>query len=1137
MKVRLLFVFLITCFAALAQDDPGKRLIKDLIVTDSILQIDSLSLSPYDFKIFYNKNTEIAPSGYWVDFAKAQVHIKGDFNEFPKEIRVQYTLLPDFITKKYSALDPGIISDKTVDITSLYYPEKASGQVNELFGGLNSTGSLSRSITVGNNQDAVINSNFNLQLDGELSKNVSIRASITDNNIPLSDGGYTQRIQDFDRIYLEIYSKNWTLQGGDINLTNTANYFMRFSKKITGLYVGAMLNPGFGELSVFASGGLVRGSFSTYRFNGSEGNQGPYKIVGENSEQVFYILSGSETVYANGTPLKRGDNNDYIIDYTNGEIIFTPLFPVNANMRFTIDYQIAENNYTRFISYDGIKVSNEKLDISVNYYNETDSKNRPVEQELTESQQTVLSEAGDDKLKMISPSAVPVEAANNKILYKKILTEGTEQYVYSNDPAEVLYEVRFSQVGKNKGDYEIVTTLAAGRVFGYVPPVEGKKQGSYAALIQLIAPESYQIVDIATKYEPNDKIELNAELAVSILDQNLFSDLDDDNNNGFASKILYEQLLVDKGWDLHGNLNYEYIADNFRTIERYRNIEFLRDWNLNDPQIILLQDQQFAAGGLTFSDKKESRVMYQFENLRFNEAYQGTRNYLSGTIKFKNTRVDLNSALMQSGTTQDKTNFLRSNFSLLQKLGKGWVGARTDFERNEIKEKGTGNLSLMSHQLFDIDGYTGLGDSTKTYAEIGYRYQKTDSVRYNDLTNFNQANTYYAKMKFEPFNNGTFILNTNYRKVNNKFDDQEESINGRLTYNQALFKNMVNFNINYQTRSGVLPQQDFSYVEVEPGKGFYSWIDFNNNGIQELDEFVAAAFPDEAIYVKVLLPTVLYIRSHENRFSQAINLQATSWRNRTGLKKLASYFSDQAFFLIQSNEKRDNGSINFNPIGYEEGQLLSLDQQIRNSLFFNRGLQKFSTGYLFLKNRKKSFFAVDNQDVSIGTHEITFSHRINGFWLFDMNASKSNTDSESTIYTNRNYELKTYEISPKISYFFDRKLRFDAGYTYKDKENKLQAMEMLAMNKVSFGGQYTNLNKITVLGNLSYLRNSFEGNTNSVVGYQMLEGFQPGKNLTWNLSLQKRLLTYLDLNFNYSGRKSETSNTIHTGTLQVRASF
>lgn len=119
----------------------------------------------------------------------------------------------------------------------------------------------------------------------------------------------------------------------------------------------------------------------------------------------------------------------------------------------------------------------------------------------------------------------------------------------------------------------------------------------------------------------------------------------------------------------------------------------------------------------------------------------------------------------------------------------------------------------------------------------------------------------------------------------------------------------------------------------------------------------------------------------------------------------------------------------------------------------------------------------------------------------------------------------------------DRNLRFDGSYTFKDKENTISAFETLVIHKLNLGGQYSNENKITVLGNFGYILNSFEGSVNSVVGYQMLEGFQPGKNLTWNLSMQKRFLTYLDLNFNYTGRKSETSNTIHTGTVQVRASF
>ena len=53
----------------------------------------------------------------------------------------------------------------------------------------------------------------------------------------------------------------------------------------------------------------------------------------------------------------------------------------------------------------------------------------------------------------------------------------------------------------------------------------------------------------------------------------------------------------------------------------------------------------------------------------------------------------------------------------------------------------------------------------------------------------------------------------------------------------------------------------------------------------------------------------------------------------------------------------------------------------------------------------------------------------------------------------------------------------------------------------------------------------------------MLEGLQAGKNSTWRLLLQKNLTQYLDININYQGRKSDTSQTIHTGNVQLRASL
>jgi hypothetical protein len=53
----------------------------------------------------------------------------------------------------------------------------------------------------------------------------------------------------------------------------------------------------------------------------------------------------------------------------------------------------------------------------------------------------------------------------------------------------------------------------------------------------------------------------------------------------------------------------------------------------------------------------------------------------------------------------------------------------------------------------------------------------------------------------------------------------------------------------------------------------------------------------------------------------------------------------------------------------------------------------------------------------------------------------------------------------------------------------------------------------------------------------MLEGLQAGENYTWNLLFNKKLNSFLNLNLNYLGRKSENSKTIHTGSVQLKAIF
>ncbi len=1136
-NILLLFIFF-SCFITQSQTIPKKQITKFFEVSRDTIQIDTVSISPLNFKVYNSLDQIINPNNYQILFDRAQLILNKKIVNTTSIIKVSYESLPEFLTKKYAVLNQKIIAHKTTDLSSLYNPNSQKNNKNsKLFDGLYTSGSLSRGVTMGNNQDAVVNSNFNLQIEGNLSENVGIRASITDNNIPLQEGGYTQRLNEFDRVFIEMYGKNWNIKAGDIYLQNTENYFLKFNKKVAGVYVDANIDHNLGNSKVFASGALVRGKFTTYNFTGEEGNQGPYKIMGENNEQFFLIVSGSETVYANGTPLKRGENYDYIIDYNNGEIIFTTLYPVNANMRFTIDFQIVENNYTRFITYDGAEINTDKLHIGVKYYNETDSKNKTLHQDLTEDQKQILANAGDDTSKMVSISAVPQIYSENKILYKKIIESGIEKFVYSNDPDDELYEVKFSFVGENNGNYYIETTIAPGRVYTFIDPVNNIKQGSYAPVIRLIAPQKLQIADIDMAYHFNEKSVIRSELAFSNNDQNLFSSIDNENNNGFATKINWKQRIIDKNWKLDGIADYEYVSDNFQTVERYRNVEFSRDWNIKNIDSINNYDQQYFTGGLTFSNEEKGIINYQYENLKFNEFFKGNRHNLFTNLKLNNTQFNVKGSAMQSRSIDEENVFYRLFSSVKHNFDRSWVGGKVNYEHNNRKELETQILNKLSHQITEIEGFGGIGDSTKVFTEIGYNYQIVDSVQNNSLQKVNDAHTFFINSKLIQNKTTDLSIYGNYRKVDHVNFDNEESLNARLMYRQTFLKNFIAFNTVYETQSGTLPQQDYSYVEVEPGKGFYNWIDFNDNNIQELDEFVVAKFQDEAIYVRILLPNTNFIKTHRNKFSQSLNINAKSWQNNQGIKKVLSHFSEQAYFIINASEKREGNSINFNPFKFDEKNLLSLDLQIKNSLFFNRGIQKYSTGYIYLNSRKKSFFSYGDQDNQIKSHQLQFSHKLNDFWLLDFNGILSEIESRSNTYANRNYFLNNYEVNPKVSFLYKKNARLEAFYSYKNKENQIIYFETLRMHVLGVNFQYSNRQKFSINANFNWISNDFEGNQNTPVAYQMLEGLQPGNNMTWLLSFQKRLTSFLDLNINYFGRNSENSKTIHTGTVQLRASF
>ena len=50
----------------------------------------------------------------------------------------------------------------------------------------------------------------------------------------------------------------------------------------------------------------------------------------------------------------------------------------------------------------------------------------------------------------------------NKILYKKIVVNGIDAFEYSNNSTDELYNVRFTLVGTNLGNYILINSSAIG---------------------------------------------------------------------------------------------------------------------------------------------------------------------------------------------------------------------------------------------------------------------------------------------------------------------------------------------------------------------------------------------------------------------------------------------------------------------------------------------------------------------------------------------------------------------------------------------------------------------------------------------------------------------------------------------------
>lgn len=1086
------------------------------------------------FQIFDQNNQLISPSNYTINYYRNEIYLDSIYNGKP--IKITYFVNPQLTKSIIYKRDSSLIvtNDKEIDEFHRIDPLNKT-QRFDVFKGLESKGSLIRGIRFGNNQSGSVQSSLDLELSGNLSDDLTIKAAISDNNVPIETDGYTQKLQDFDKVYVEIANKNSKVRAGHIDINQTEDFYNRFSQKVTGLQLSTRLENENSTTDIFATGSVTRGEFKEIDFIGKDGNQGPYRLTGQNNELYVIVLSGSEKVFIDGVQLTRGETNDYVINYNTGEITFTTNRLITSNTRIHVEYLYNSRNYSQLFIYGGIQHQRDRFKIAGHFYSQTDSKNNALGSELSNEEKQILADAGNDKSKMYGVSAILSEFDSNKILYKKSFLGDYQLFEYSANPDDQLYQVTFTYMGANKGNYRSINVTQNGKVYEFIEPIAGIPQGDYEPIKQLVAPKKLQVYTLNGKYDFKSGGFIQFDGGISNHDTNLFSPLDDEENIGLAGRVMAQKDFKYKKWRLTPTAELEFLNQNYYTVEGIRNVEFARDFNIS--QEFLGLRQLFAKAGLETDWNNKLKTTYRFSYLDFKDYYKGFKNEITSNFITDKDEWSAQVNHLNTQATDQDSKYLRFNTEGKRKIAKEiYIGTRFYGENNELNIHENQLKSPLSFKFNEFQIKGGWSDSIGRKIDVTLYTRKDDSIRLNNWVHMQNSKGIIFNSQLIQKADHQLTLNFHYRKVNYQYENSpnEAFMVGNIKWYKAFFHQGLTMNLDYGLGSGVEPQREFQYVKVADGMGIYKWTDYNGDGIEQLDEFEIAEFVDQANYIRVYTNTIEYLKTNKNEFNFSMRIRPQQIFQSKN--KFLGRWSFQQVIAATNSLRKENDALEWNPFT-NSASILGKTRNIRSIVYFNQGANyKWLATYTFNQQANQTYVYTGAEARDMQTNTLLVRYNLNESLYVQNETEVSKIKTNSDLFASRRYQLENYKLYPKVTYQYGKSLHTSLFYAYQHKRNKI-GIEELNQSELGAEIQWTEVSKMSLLGSYSFVKNAFIGNGESVVGNQMMDGLRAGNNMVWQLQVQRQINSFLQLNISYDGRKTEENKAIHTGSVQLQARF
>ncbi len=1171
-------------------------------VAPSILLQDSLDIIPTSVNC---RCVGIADS-IWFSYAARQVQI--DTALLPSgcsQLEISWRVFPFALTKplyRFDSLAWLRALDSEIPIEYDFGQTTQSSAPLWQSPGLNTSGAYTRGFALGNSQNLNFNSDLNLQMSGRLGHDVEINAAIADNTVPVQPDGSTRNIQEFDRIYVQLRRHQQSLLAGDFEIAHQPNrYFTRYFKKLQGAQVSTahLVSERFSLQrskpdTVFAraTASISRGKFNRMVIQGAEGNQGPYRLQGAEGERFIIVLAGTEKVWIDGQLMRRGQEDDYVIDYNLGELTFTARRLITKDIRIIIEYEYVVQAYLRtLLTTETEWVSGNKR-AYLSTYSEQDNPNSSGIQALSNAERLRLSTIGDSVATAFASGVDTLREGfdPNRVLYKWIdtLVCGVPGRVlaFSANRDSAILSVRWSEVPQGTGNYRLATANTNGRVYEYVAPdpVSCQPQGNYEPVTKLTAPERRQIFAVGGEIKTGKNNRYAIETALSNRDPNRLSRTDDSDNYGLGLAVSARKVWGFGKQKITFTSDYEFVQDRFKPINPYRVPEFVRDWNTET--LVTPQTEHLGRAALEYRPGTKTLLSYGLARFERGDVYAGTRHLAHAETERRGLRIwaDLNEQITQG--VHGNSRFSRPRFEVSQALRLRQIRALTPDSpaRDSADRAGQSAVPLLQVGVYGereknpryAAGFTELAVSSfwydlgRVYLRMplqtnGLQWELTRSRR-NDYAP--QGAAFLASTRADELAlkgglapkpgllNQTLNWQATRRRltiINTQLSPLQAQTTwlGRADYQLSAWRNAIGLNLGYEVGSGQNPKLEFTYVQVNPGEGNYTWIDRNQDSILTVDEMEIAVFRDQASYIRLAVTTNQFIQTNSVAFNQNFRFEPRLlWSKKQGVLKQLARLSAVSSWQVNRKVRDDAVGVSpWNPFEFQvsDTSLVNVTASGRQTLFFQRAHPRFesSLSQSGLRNR----FVATTGFESRGQDEWTLRTRYNPqpAWTFEVLCSSRRSANDAELFNNRDYLIRDYTLAPELSWLYAQQFRSGVQYKWVQGRNSIGEQETSNRHQVNLNFTWqpkpkrtarnqtslaTSLRASATFADIRYL-----GTPNTPVAFVMMEGLQNGRNFLWNTGIDRQLSKSMQLNISYEGRRPGTGKVVHVGRASVRALF